>query len=158
MAVNFKYTFSLLGSHQSLSFLFFPSLACDGALNGRSRGTKHLIQQMETRVREAPPSALNYSKHPSDCSSSEGKVQRQGGRLAVTVQLMCVDSADVIYSLFSAPVLTNELQAALWHAADNAAHLLLQVSTRTSPHLTHLNCRHPSKFDIPASQRVKGTH
>lgn len=52
---------------------------------------------------------------------------------------MCVDSAGVIYGLFSAPaVLTNELQAARWHAADNAARLLLQVSRRPSPRLAPL--------------------
>lgn len=51
---------------------------------------------------------------------------------------MCVDSAGVIYGLFSAPaVLTNELEAARWHAADNAAGLLLQVSSRPSPRLPH---------------------
>lgn len=44
-AANFKYTFSLLSYHQTLSFFcFFPSLACDAALNGRSPGTEHLIQ------------------------------------------------------------------------------------------------------------------
>lgn len=44
-AANFKYTFSLLSYHQTLAFFcFFPSLACDAALNGRSPGTEHLIQ------------------------------------------------------------------------------------------------------------------
>lgn len=71
------------------------------------------------------------------------------GYPAVTVQLMCVDSADVIYSLFSATtVLTN----AHWHATDNAALFLLQVSTRTSPRLTRFNCRHPLKLHIPPSR------
>lgn len=102
--------------------------------------------------REAPPPAPCYSKHASDCSRSGG-MWGGGCHPAVTVQLMCVDSADVIYSLFSAPaVLTNELQAARRHAADNAAGLLLQVSTRTSPRLTRFNCRHASKLHIPPSR------
>lgn len=49
--------------------------------------------------------------------------QKWGGQPAVTVQLMCVDSAGVIYSLFfGSAVLTNELQSAsgtqqIMHAA-----------------------------------------
>lgn len=77
----------------------------------------------------------------------EGGMERWRRRPAVTVQLMCVDSEGVIYGLFSAPaVLTNELQAARWHAADNAARLLLQVSSRPSPRLDRLNSRRPSKL------------
>lgn len=55
---------------------------------------------------EVPPSVGSYSKHPSDgcitADTGEEVMVGGGGRPAVTVQLMCVDSADVIYSLFSA--------------------------------------------------------
>lgn len=56
--------------------------------------------------REAAPSLGSYSKHLSNGAAV-------GGQPTVTVQLMCVDSADVIYSLFFASaVLTDELPSA----------------------------------------------
>lgn len=63
--------------------------------------------------REVPPSAGSYSKHPSDGCITADTGAEVGGQPAVTVQLMCVDCADVIYSLFWASI-------RLWHATDNA--------------------------------------
>lgn len=51
---------------------------------------------------EVAPSLGSYSKHLGNGCITADTGAEVGGQPAVTVQLMCVDSADVIYSLFSA--------------------------------------------------------
>ena len=77
---------------------------------------------MEARdkQREVPASVGRYSKHLGNGCITADTGAEVWVRPAVTLQLMCVDSADVIYSSSLGPaVLTNELPGTqqIMHAA-----------------------------------------
>ena len=77
-------------------------LACDGALNGRAPWDRALNTVNGTN-REKFLRLVKVIQNISAATSLlQTGEQKSGGQLAVTVQLMCVDSADVIYSLFLA--------------------------------------------------------